>query len=320
VNVIVCIVNYRTPDLVIACLRSLEPERTAVPGMRVAVADGGSGDDSPQRIAAAIDENGWGDWCAFAALEENKGFAYANNALIRPTLAEADPPDYFYLLNPDTTIHPGAVRELAAFMEAHPEVGVAGSRIHNDDGTLFASAFRFPTISSELMFGMKLGLLNRLLHRRVLMMPPADAPHEAEWVSGAAMMVRREVFEQVGLMDDGYFLYFEETDFIRRAVRAGWKTWFVPASAIVHYLGQSTGAAGEQRMLKPMPRYWFESRRRYFVRNHGRLYAFAADCAYLAGHAVHAVRRRILPKESTVPPHFLRDFCRYNFLEKRRAP
>mgnify|MGYP002619709944 CR=1 FL=1 len=312
-GVLVCIVNYRTPDLVIGCLRSLEPERAAVPELRVAVADGGSGDDSAERIAQAIAENGWSDWCSLDALPENKGFAFGNNALVRPAL-ELDPkPAYFFLLNPDTAIHPGAVKALVDFMDKHREVGVTGSLIYNDDGTIFPSAFRFPTFWSELMAGMRLGLLDRILRRHAVRMPPRDEPHEAQWVSGAAMMVRREVFEQVGLMDEAFFLYYEETDFTRRAVAAGWKTWFVPDSRVIHYLGQSTGVTGTQRLLKPVPRYWFESRRLYFIKNHGRAYTFLADCCYALGHLVHAARMRVLPKENSVPPNFLRDFLRYNF-------
>lgn len=315
--VLVCIVNYRTPDLTVACLESLAPEVNSLQRTRVTVVEGGSGDDSADRIASAIKARGWGSWCTLLPLAENRGFAAGNNAAIAPALAANDPPDYVFLLNPDTTIFPGAVGELVNFMEDHPEAGIAGSRVENPDGTVRRSAFRFPTIFSELMAGMRIGLLSRFLEPFVVAPDPRDETHQTHWVSGAAMMVRRAVFEQVGLMDDAYFLYYEETDFTLRAHRAGWQTWYVPASRIVHFVGQSTGATGPQRLLKPMPPYWFASRRRYFVRNHGWAYALGADLCWLFGHAVHRIRMLVAPKEVELPPRFFRDFVRYNFLVRR---
>ena len=110
---------------------------------------------------------------------------------------------------------------------------------------------------------MRLGVLSRLLEPCVVAPPVREEQHRADWVSGASMIVlRRSVFDEIGLLDEGYFLYFEETDFCLRARRAGWKCWYVPDSRVVHLVGQSSGLKDDAPVRGPMPRYWFASRSR----------------------------------------------------------
>ncbi|HEX7009987.1 MAG TPA: glycosyltransferase, partial [Phycisphaeraceae bacterium] len=148
-RLLIVIVNYRTAQLTIDCLRSLEPQVSAKPGIRVVVTDNASGDGSAQQIAQAIEQGGWSGWASMMPLERNGGFAYGNNAAIRPALAAADKPEYVLLLNSDTIVMPGAIDALLAFMDEHPDVGLAGSRIENPDGTPRRSAFRFHSLAGE---------------------------------------------------------------------------------------------------------------------------------------------------------------------------
>ena len=119
-------------------------------------------------------------------------------------LAAAEPPDYILLLNPDTVVRPGAIVELLQFMEASPKVGLTGARLEEPDGTPQRSAFRFPTVLGELENGVRLGVLTRLLSRNVVAPPVSAEASRADWLSGACLMVRREVFDAVGLLDEGY--------------------------------------------------------------------------------------------------------------------
>src|SRR5207302_9980808 len=112
-----------------------------------------------------------------------------------------------------TLVRPGAVRTLVKFLDEHPDVGIAGSQTIGLDGTPQVSAFRFHTVASELEGGARLGLLSKILHRRVAAPPVRGETHPADLVGGAAMMIRREVFEQIGLLDEAFFVYYEETDF-----------------------------------------------------------------------------------------------------------
>lgn len=314
-KLLVVIVNYRTVDLTVDCLRSLAPEIAAVVDVaRVVVTDNLSGDDSVPRLRNAIGDNGWAAWATLMPLPANGGFAYGNNAAIRPYLDRpaAERPDYVLLLNPDTIVRPGGVTELVKFMDARPEVGIAGSRLEDPDGTPQASAFRFHSIASEFEHGMRLGPVSRLLSRWRVAPPPSAEACPADWVSGASLIIRRAVLETVGLLDEGYFMYYEEVDLCRRARRAGVACWYVPASRVVHLVGAASGIGDSRKQRKRRPAYWFASRRRYFVRNHGRLYALLADAAYATAFATWRMRRAVQRKPDVDPPKFLTDFVRHS--------
>jgi N-acetylglucosaminyl-diphospho-decaprenol L-rhamnosyltransferase len=317
-NLLIVIVNYRSSGIAIDCLRSLEPEVAAIPGARAVVVENASGDDSSDRLAASIEENGWASWAELVVAPRNGGFAAGNNVAIAPALSSPRPPDYIWLLNPDTVVRAGALGELVGFLDRRPDVGLAGSRLEHHDGTPQRSAFRFPTILGELEAGLRLGLATRLLERYVLAPPVPDHECRVDWVAGASLLVRREVFDAVGLLDDGYFMYFEEVDFCLKASRAGWPCWYVPTSRVVHLVGQSSGVtrAGDER--KRRPRYWFEARHRYFMANHGRPKTLAADVAFALGYGSYRVRRVVQRKPDVDPKWMFWDFLRYNFLPVKR--
>ncbi len=313
-QLLVAIVNYRTPSLTIDCLRSLEEEVRALPGTYVVVADNASGDGSVEQIAGTIVTEGWGDWASLLPLERNGGFAFGNNAVIRTALQSTNSPPYFLLLNPDTVVRPGALQVLVDFMDKHPQVGIAGSRLENVDGTPQFSAFRFHTILSELDLGLRLGVVSKLLARWSVAPPIPEEPCQTDWVSGASMMVRREVFEAVGLLDEKYFMYYEETDFCLQANKRGWLCWYVPQSRVVHLVGQSSGINDPNRPPQRLPKYWFDSRRRYFIKNHGWIYTALTDVFWASSFALWRLRRIIQRKPDRDPPKLLSDFLHNSVL------
>lgn len=308
--VLVVIVNYRTPILTINCLRSLASEVQSLPGTRVAVVDNDSGDRSVEQIGTAIETEGWGNWVSLIPSAHNGGYAFGNNVVIRPVLESSNPPPYFLLLNPDTQVRPGAIKALVDFMDKHPDVGIAGSSFEEADGTPWPITFRFPTVLSEMDSGLRLGVVTRLLSNWVVTRTMTDEEAQVDWLPGASMLIRREVFKSVGLMDEGYFLYCEETDFCLQARRAGWSCWYVPQSRVMHIAGQSTGVTDRKLPPKRLPQYWFDSRRRYFVKNHGLLYAALADAVWIFGFVLWRARRVIQRKPDTDPPKLLKDFLR----------
>lgn len=302
----ICIVNYKTMELTIECLHSLEKA-----DVNVIVIDNDSQDGSFEKITATILSEGWSDWVSVKASGHNGGFAFGNNIAIREFLSADEKPAYIYLLNPDTIVRKGAVSELVQFMQGHPATGIAGSQIEDESGQALQSAFKFHTWQSEMNKGFSLGLLTKLLRRWVNEQAIPEYPVKTDWVSGASMMIRREVFEQTGLLDAAYFMYFEETDFCFQASKKGWECWYVPASRVMHLVGQSTGISNkkmQKRMQKRMPAYWFESRRRYFLKNYGVLHALAADIFWLTGFASWKLRNLVQRKEDNNPPDLFKDF------------
>jgi len=296
--------------MTIDCLDSLVDEVPFLPGTRVVVTDNASGDGSVEQISTAIETQGWGDWASIMPLDHNGGYAFGNNAAIRPALESTNPPPYILLLNPDTIARPNAIKILVDFMNDHPDVGIAGSRLEDPDGTPQCSAFRFHTALSELDSGLRLGLISKVLTKWVVWYPVPEQACPIDWVAGASMIIRREVFEQVGLLDEAYFMYYEEMDFCLQAKKAGWSCWYVPESRVVHLVGQSSGVTDTKRPPKRRPQYWFDSRRRYFIKNYGWLYASCADILWASGFTLWRLRRVIQRKPDTDPPQLLADFLR----------
>ncbi|HTL28834.1 MAG TPA: glycosyltransferase family 2 protein [Tepidisphaeraceae bacterium] len=307
-KLLIVIVNYKTADLAIDCLRSLVPEIGHDPGVRVVITDNKSDDDSVARLNSFISQYACAAKLELQPLDHNGGFAFGNNRAIEPSLAQK--PDYVLLLNPDTRVHPGAIQALVEFMDRHDAIGIAGSRLEDPDGTPQRSAFRFPTISSEFERGIRLGFVSRMLAAKVVAPPVPEQTSPTDWVAGASMIIRPAVFEAIGLMDEKYFMYFEEVDFCLQAKRAGWPCWYVPSSRVVHLVGAASELSDARKHRKRRPKYWFDSRRRYFVKNHGIIYAALADLAFAVGFALWRVRRFIQRKQDTDPPKMLSDFIR----------
>lgn len=313
IAVAVVIVSYKSAALTIDCLRSIESERNR-PGVSInaVVVDNASG-DTPA-IAQALDANSWSAWVTLVTAPRNGGFAYGNNLAIRRAKVEGSP-DYFLLLNPDTQVRNGAIGALVRFLEGHPAVGIAGSSFENPDGSDWPIAFRFPSMMSEIESGLELGLATRILRRWVVPVEMTAVPQPIDWVPGASMMIRRVVLDEIGGFDENYFLYFEETDFCFRAKKAGFPSWYVPESRVMHIAGQSTKVTERNVPLKRLPSYWFESRRRYFRATHGAAHAIAIDISAILAYSVGSLKRRLQGR--TGVPYFIRDLAVHSALWPR---
>jgi hypothetical protein len=311
-DVAIAIVTYKSADLTIDCLRSIEKERGASSlNVMAIVVDNASGDGPP--IAEAIDDHGWSPWVKLVVAPRNGGFAYGNNLAIREA-GRLGPPRYCHLLNPDTILRSGAIDELVAFLDAHPKVGIAGGSFENLDGSGWPIAFRFPTLLSEIEARMQFGLATRLLRPWVVARQMSSVPQQIDWVPGASMMVRWQVFEAVGGFDENYFLYFEETDFSYRARREGIATWYVPESRVMHIAGQSTKVTERNAKPKRLPAYWFESRRRFFAVTYGLPYAVATDMMGLLAYGVGSLKRLALGQKDSAIPFFASDLLKHSII------
>ncbi len=255
----IIILNWNVAGLLEACLRSL-PSALGHWSRRteVLVVDNASTDGSVEMVRREF------PGVRLIALDRNLGFSGGNNAGIRASRGK-----YLFLLNPDTIAHPGSIAMLADYMEAHPEAGIIGPRLLNPDGTLQPSRRRFPTMATALIESTPLQrwLPNAPILRRFYILDRADAEtQEVDWVSGAALMCRREALMQAGMLDPGYFMFSEEVDLCRRVSNAGWRIVYLPEAEITHYGGQSTGQDVPSRHIR-----FNTSKARYFRLHEGRM-------------------------------------------------
>lgn len=310
---LVAIVNYRTGKLTADCLHSLAPEVSGMPRTIVVVADNDSGDDSISTINNVIKENDWSSWACVIELERNGGFAYGNNAIIAIARDQGFLPKYVLLLNPDTVVRPGSLKSLVDFMDINPHAGIAGSRLEDLDGTPQRSAFRFPTFISEFEGTIRLGIISKIFDKWVVAPPAPTYSCKVDWVAGASMIIRYEVIDTIGLMDETFFLYYEEVEYCWRAHRAGWECWYNPESKVVHLVGQSSGVTDNKRPKRRRPAYWFNSRRRFFTKCYGPVYSCFADFLWIVGYATWSIRQKMLRRKNPDPPYFFLDFINNRF-------
>ncbi len=317
-RVAVVIVSYRSAALTIDCLRSLQSERLhPAYQLNVVVVDNASGDYPA--IAESIAREGWGDWVTLVEAPRNGGFAYGNNVGFAHAVLCWNP-HYLHMLNPDTRVKPGAVGALLAFLEHKPSAGIAGSSFENGDGSDWPIAFRFPTALSELESGLRLGLVSRLLRRWVVPRVMTSWSQPIDWCAGASMMLRRSMLDKIGGLDERFFLYYEETEFCWRARQAGFQTWYVPSSRVIHIAGQSTGLTERGAAPKRLPDYLFESRRRYFLQTLGLRRACVTDLLALAAGALGAAKLVMQGRRHEMVPGYLSSIWRHSVLRaKNRA-
>lgn len=311
-KIAVVVVNYKTPLLVIDCIKSLIDERKSGLDLDVFVGDADSQDGSVDAITAFIEENKI-DWATCFDIGRNGGFAFGNNYIVQNHVFPSKDYSHVHFLNPDAYIHPGAVRALVDFLDANGQAGVAGSRLENPDGSLRAYGFYFPTPSREFFRGARVGLFDRLFPKMAIKIPNLLQTKEVDWVTGASFMMPRGVLERVGLMDDRYFLYFEESDLMYRVRKAGYQVWHVAESRVVHLAGQATGVRPNDRTALALPPYWYHSRFKFFHDQYGKSGAILANLSFLAGDIVYRIGRVLRFKPILDPPNLFSDFIKHGF-------
>lgn len=291
-HVTALIVNYKAAGLVLDNLPNLTAAMQGVNALDIVLVENGSPGDDLQVLRAGIEAQGATDRCELVEAGVNGGFAAGNNVGFRTIAKREAQPDYVVLINPDTRFHEGSLKALVEAAEANPRAGGLGGYATNEEGERRGCAYRFPSLGRELS---KLPLMYRLFPERIRdinVIAPTDDPIPCDWVSGSCFLIRREALEIEPLFDDNYFLYFEETDYCRRLNEAGYGIMHVPSARYVHIKGVSTGIKDGKAEVGPLPDYWYNSWRRYFVKNHGRVYSVATGLAMMAAVWLNRLRGR----------------------------
>lgn len=302
----IIIVNWNVKELLRACLHSLLEAWADSPTLtlEIIVVDSASSDGSAQLVRDEFPQ------VQLIASDENLGYARGNNIGVA-----AGQGRYLFLLNPDTVVAPTALSELVRYLDDHPEVGALGPQLRWPDGAVQSSRRRFPTVGSLFWESTLLGQWfpdNRHLRRYHCRDIPPDHIQAVDWLVGAALLIRREAWQQVGPIDEEFFMYFEETDWCRRTATAGWAIHYLPSAQVVHYEGKSSEQVLAARTLR-FQRSKLRYTRKYFGAGWATLlrlflwltYAFQwleESAKWLIGH-----RRSLRRERMAAYGHLLRD-------------
>lgn len=303
-TILTIILNYRTPELALKSAAAALREMQDVRG-EIVIVDNDSQDDSFKVMSRAVDDPDWNHQGRVRLIQSghNGGYGAGNNVGMNTKLSSGARPDFYFLLNPDAFAQAGAIARLRDFMVTFPGAGIVGSHIRGVDGQSHQTAFRFPTAAGEFEGGARTGIITRLFSDAVIPLPVLKTTTQVDWVAGASMMLRRRMLDQIGLFDESFFLYYEETELCHRAAQAGWRTHYVPSSEVVHIGSASTGMKTWQRT----PQYWFDSRLNYFTKTHSGTYAAKATIARILAGVIWRLRRLSPNQPQGDPPMFLRD-------------
>ena len=195
------------------------------------------------------------------------------------------------LLNSDTLVRPKAIRILLETALHFPEAGLVSPRLEWPDGTGQESCFRFQTPFSELIGASQTGMVERLLRKYIIAMPVQTQVAWPQWTSFACVLIKAEVFKKIGLLDEGYFMYFEDVEFCHRARKAGYKIVHNPDARVVHLRGGSSPVKEQTRLKKRVPKYFYESRTRYFCQTYGWAGLTSANLLWWMGRLISRTRQ-----------------------------
>jgi len=313
----VSILNYKTSDLSLkAAQRALDALSLVNEDYTVLVVDNFSGDDSEERLTNAISEkqkNGVENWDKVHFLQSGKngGYGAGNNYAINYARAHYESLQYIYVLNPDAFPEKEAIKTLVEFLDNNKKYAFAGSFIYGDDGQPHNTAFRFPSVLGELEGAIRFGPVSKLLEKYKVPLEMPACSVDVDWLAGASMLMRVDALEQIGIFDETFFLYFEETDLCLRAANAGWLTRYVKESRVEHIGSASTGMKTWQRI----PKFWLDSRKYYFEKNHGKFVFFLSTLLKLFGMGFYSVRCKLQGKVNTDPHKFSYDLFKHAFLK-----
>ncbi len=286
------IINYKTPGLTLDCLASLEAEIRDLADSQAIVVDNSSGDDSVATLEKEIKSRRWGDWVAIVQSATNVGFSGGNNLGVAAA-RDRDAFDGYLLTNSDTIVRRGALRLLCDALWSGPAIGLAGPRLEWPSGEIQASCFRAISPGSELAAAAKTGVLSRIVGGDLPI--PFDSTHGAraqtvEWISFACVLIRAQAFADIGPMDEGFFMYFEDVDYGLRANRAGWQIAYAPEACVAHLRGGRTPDEFERDERKRRPRFYYESRSRYLAKYYGRTGPLRANLCWTLGRGISWLR------------------------------
>ena len=301
IDLLIVILNYRSPELVVRCLDSMKSEAATL-GATVVVVDNASADDSARRIQEWIDDNGAELDCRLVVSDRNGGFAYGNNLAIRQFPARK-----VLLVNSDTLFRSDAISKLASRLEVCDRIGLVGPRLECEDGSPQISTFRNIRPLSEFYKASNSRIAKLLFPQSVIPMSCQNGSCDPGWISFACVLIRRQVIEQIGYLDEDFFMYYEDADYCLRAASKGWKIVHEPASRVVHLHGKSGKVVKNIRLGKRLPKFYYASRTLYYRKHYGVHGLIMANIFWYMGRMVSLAKEILLFKQQYISEKAWRD-------------
>ncbi|MDC0004599.1 glycosyltransferase family 2 protein [Porticoccaceae bacterium] len=289
IKVSVVIVNYRTAEMTINCIKSVL-DTCDGDWWEVIVVDNFSNDESCKIIEAFIAACGIGAQISLIRNQHNGGYSAGNNIGINLSRG-----GHIVLLNSDAILGEKTVEKLSKCLDEDPGIGIASPGFYSVDGKQQNGCFRYPQPLSELVKAAATGPITRAL---CLYDPSIKLSNERtfpDWTSFACVMIRRKLFETVGMLDDEFFMYFEDIDFCRRARDSGWAIINDPNASVIHLGGGSSNVTTSISLRRRLPKYYYESRSRYYYKYYGNIGLMNANILWNLGYLV-AICRKTMTK------------------------
>jgi len=304
-ELLIVIINYKTASLVIDCLKTLIPQLSE--SHRAVVVDNDSNDGSADLIEQWVKSTKSSRQVNVVRSPVNGGFSAGNNLGMKTNSAK-----YYLLLNSDTLLREHAIERLLAAAEVNPSAGLVSPKLEwpSEEGQI--SCFRFHTPASELIASAGISLVTKILSRWDVPLPLRNDYSHPEWTSFACVLLRSEMVESIGEMDEGYFLYYEDVDYCMRAKKSGWSILNVPDARVVHLRGGSSDVKSNIAKKARLPKYYYASRTRYFTLHYGAHGFIFANLLWHLGRLISLFAEVLGKEESPVCEKQYRDiWCHF---------
>lgn len=289
-ELLIVIINYKTQDMTIDCIGSVIPQLRDK--QHIVVIDNNSQDQSIEGIKRWLSQHHHESQVSLIESKANLGFSGGNNLGLQ--FAEAE---YYLLLNSDTLMRDGALDRLIDAAERQEDAGIISPRLEWPDGQPQISCFRYHSPASELIKSACTKQITQILRAWDIPIPLDEQVSSPQWTSFACVLIKKAVFDQVGLMDEGYFLYFEDADFCKLADNSGWKIINEPSAHVVHLRGGSSPVKSNIAARKRLPKYYYASRARFYAKHYGYLGLLFANCCWIFGRTISLARAVLGKKE-----------------------
>jgi GT2 family glycosyltransferase len=291
----IVIVNYKTPDLTLDCVKSLSYQIDSDQDC-VVIVDNNSGQNDLARLQSGIEQDHLRDFVRLISSPANNGFSAGNNIGIKAVDAEN-----YLLANSDTLFRDNAIAEILYAAKRYPRSGLISPRLEWADGQPQISCFRYHRPLSELIKSAGTDIITKLLKPYNVPLRVNDQPTCPHWTSFACVLIRRNVFDTIGFLDEGFFMFFEDVDFCRRAQNAGFGILNWPRAHVVHLRGQSSSVKKKQQALKRLPTYFYRSRARYYSKYYGKVGLILSNIFWYVGRSISLIKEIFLQKPRTLP-------------------